>query len=149
MATNDSMFELAIELRDKGKLRDSIAVLFEILKTNLVDEKRYGVYTVLGGVYASLKEHENSFTNFKKATELNPKSELASLGVYVTLTELGKDKDAINELIRYLKSYPAILYKTTLEELLQGLDYGYMTNYEEYIRSLASVNGVEISRSNQ
>jgi hypothetical protein len=47
-------------------------------------------------------------------------------------------------LIRYLKIYPAKLYKDTLEELLEGLVKGYMTDYEDDIRNFARVNGVEI-----
>jgi len=45
--------------------------------------------------------------------------------------------------MRYLKCNPAYLYKDTLEELLEGLKEGYMTNYENEIRKLAKENGVE------
>ena len=82
--------------------------------------------------------------NFKKATALNPKSELASLGLYLALTELNHHVEAINELTRYLKTCPADLYKDTLEELLEGLKKGYMTAYEDDIRNLAKLNGVKI-----
>ncbi len=47
MTTIDSMFELAIELRDKGELRDSINVLFKILNDYSVDERTHGIHTVL------------------------------------------------------------------------------------------------------
>jgi tetratricopeptide (TPR) repeat protein len=144
MATIDSMFELAIELRNKGQLRDSINVLSKILNEYPVDKKTYGIYSVLGGVLADLGENEKALINFKKATELNPKSELASLGLYVTLAKLDRDEEAIHELIRYLKSYPAKLYKDTLEELLEGLEKGYMTDYEDDIKNFARINGVEI-----
>ena len=82
--------------------------------------------------------------NFKKATALNPKSELASLGLYLALTELNHHVEAINELTRYLKTCPADLYMDTLEELLEGLKKGYMTAYEDDIRNLAKLNGVKI-----
>ncbi|MCE2936839.1 MAG: hypothetical protein LW845_12520 [Flammeovirgaceae bacterium] len=144
MTTIDSMFELAIELRDKGELRDSINVLFKILNDYSVDERTHGIHTVLGGIHSDLGENENALINFRRATELNPKSELASLGLYITLTTLNRDEEAIHELIRYLKSYPADLYKGTLEELLEDLEKGYMTDYEDDIRNFAKVNGVEI-----
>jgi tetratricopeptide (TPR) repeat protein len=138
------MFELGIELRNKGELRDSINVFSKILNDYPIDKKTHGIYSVLGGVYADLGENDNALRNFKKATELNSRSELASLGLYVTLVELEKDEEAIQELIRYLKSNPADLYKDTLVELLEGLEKGYMTDYEHYIRNFAKVNGVEI-----
>jgi tetratricopeptide (TPR) repeat protein len=144
MTTIDSMFELAIDLRDKGLLRDSINVFCKILDEYPLDKKTYGIYSLLGGVYADLQENDKALNNFKKATELNSGSELASLGMYVTLVKLNKGEEAIQELIRYLKSYPANLYKDTLEELLEGLEKGYMTNYQDDIRNLAKVNGVEI-----
>lgn len=98
MTTLDSMFELATELRDKGQLQDSINVLLKILDQYPVDKKTYVVYTVLGGVYRDIDENEKALLNFRKATVLNPKYELASLGLYVTLVKLGKDIEAINEM---------------------------------------------------
>lgn len=138
----ESMFELGIELRRKGELRESIEVFSKILQDFATDKRTYRIYTVLAGVYSDLGEHDKALSNFKMATELNPTSELASLGLYVTLAKLGRDEDAIHELIRYLKSYPADLYKDTLEELLEGLESGYMSNFEYDIRSFAKVNGV-------
>jgi tetratricopeptide (TPR) repeat protein len=144
MTTIDSMFELAIELRDKGELRDSINVFSKILADYPIDEKTHGIYSVLGGVHADLGESDNALINYRKATELNPRSELASLGLYVTLVKLDRDEEAIHELTRYLKSYPANLYKDTLGELLEGLEKGFMTDYEDDIRNFAKVNGIEI-----
>ena len=144
MTTIDSMFELAIELRDKGQLHDSINVLSKILDKYPIDKKAHGIYSVLGGVHADLGENEKALINFKKATELNPKSELASLGLYVTFAMLDRDQEAIDELIRYLTLNPANLYKDTLEELLEDLEEGYMTDYEDSIKNLARKNGIEI-----
>lgn len=76
--------------------------------------------------------------------QLNPDSELASLGLYVTLASLDKDVDAIEEMKRFLKSHPAKLYKDTLEELLDGLTKGFMTNYKDDIITLAKSNGFKI-----
>jgi tetratricopeptide (TPR) repeat protein len=98
----------------------------------------------LGGVYRDIEENEKALLNFKRATELNPKYELASLCKYVTLVALDKDEEAIQEMIRFLTLYPANLYKDTLEELLEGLEDGYMTDYEDSIRNFAKKNGVEI-----
>lgn len=143
MTTIDNLFELAIELRDKGDLRDSVGVFSKILNDYPNDEKISGVYLVLGGVYSDLKEHEKALINFKKATDLNPKSELASLGLYITYVKLDRDEEAIRELMRYLRQFPAKLYKDTLGELLEGLEQGYMTDFKDEINKLAKINGVE------
>lgn len=144
MVNIDSMFELAIELRDKGELRDSINVLTKVLCEYPLDKRTHAIYSVLGGIYGDLQEYDMAFANFKLATELNPSSELASLGLYVTLATLEKDEEAIRELIRYLTSYPAKLYMVTLEELLEGLGEGYMTDYRNDIMNLARKNGIEL-----
>jgi len=146
MTSFDEMFELAIDLRDKGELRDAVGVLIRIVDNYPINETRIaaGVHSVLAGVYYDLEEYDNALENFKKASNLNPKSELASLGLYITYLELDRDKEAIGELIRYLKSYPAKMYRDTLEELLEGLEKGYMTNYEKEIKELAKINGVKL-----
>jgi tetratricopeptide (TPR) repeat protein len=142
MTTRDSLFKLATSLRNEGKLRESVEVLSKVLAEYPADRYNPGIHTVLGGVYSNLEEYENALINFRKATELNPKSELASLGLYVTLSDLDKDEEALHELFRYLKIHPADLYKDTLEELLEGLAEGYMTKYGKEIIELAKANGV-------
>jgi len=142
MMTIDSMFALAIELRDKGDLSDSVNVFTRILNEYPTDKKTYGIYLLLGGVYADLGENEKAFLSFKNALELNSKSELTSLGLYLTLVKLNRYVEAIHELLRYLKSYPAVSYKVTLKELLEDLKKGYMTNYEDDIRNFATLNGI-------
>lgn len=144
MTTIDSLFGLAIELRNNGKLRESVNVLSKILLDFPSDTRTHSVYSVIGGVHADLGEHEKALINFEKAAELNPGSELASLGLYVTLAKLNRDEEAIHVLISYLKSHPADLYISALEELLEGFEKGYMTDYEDDIRNLAKVNGVGI-----
>ena len=139
------MFDSAIDSRDKGELRDAVAILSKIVDNYSNDKAIAGVYGVLAGVYMDLEEYEKALDNFKKATILSPKSELASLGLYVSYVMVDKDEEAIGELIRYLKNYPADMYKITLGELLEGLGDGYMTDYEKEIRNLAKINGVELS----
>jgi tetratricopeptide (TPR) repeat protein len=144
MTTIDSLFELATELRDNGQLEHSTRVLSKILGDYPNDKDLWKVYTILGGVNRDLRQNQIALGNFKKATELNPDSELASLGLYVTLASLSNDGDAIEEMKRFLKSRPAKIYKDTLEELLEGLTKGFMTNYKDDIITLARSNGFEI-----
>ena len=96
----------------------------------------------MGGIHSDLREYEKSLASLKKASDLTPKYELASLGMYLAYVKLDRDEEAIEELIRYLKQYPARLYKDTLEELLQVLEEGDMISYKEEIKSFAKINGV-------
>ncbi|CAN5270171.1 hypothetical protein BH23BAC1_BH23BAC1_37560 [soil metagenome] len=102
------------------------------------------IITILAGVYQDLEEYENAKLFFKKATKLSPKSELASLGLYLSIVKLGKYKEAINELERYLILYPANRYKTTLIELLTDLEGGYAQNFKETILFLAKKNNIKL-----
>jgi tetratricopeptide (TPR) repeat protein len=142
MPTFDNRFELGIELRDKGELTACTQVFLDILNDYPNNKNISAIYVMLAGVYSDLNEYESALINFKKAVELNPNSELASLGLYITLATLDRDEQAIHELISFLKNNPADLYKTTLEELLEGLKDGYMTNYETDIIKLAELNGI-------
>lgn len=142
MPTIESLFELAIELRDSGNLDHSIGVLSKILDRYPGNESIYKVCVIRAGIYGEQGNHALALEDFKNATRLNPKSEIASLGLYISYAELAQYDDAIHELIRYLSSYPAELYKDTLEELVNDLEHGYMTAYREDILRLARQNGI-------
>lgn len=142
MTTIGKMFELAIELRDNGDLQDSIGVLNKILADYPTDKKIYAVHLILGGIHNDLKKYEEALESFKIAAELNPKYELASLCLYVTYVKLDRHEDAINELFRFLRQYPAELYKDTLTELLGDIEDGYLQKFKADIVHLAKVNGV-------
>ena len=121
--TIESLFELALELRDKGEIKDAIAVLTKILVDHPHHSRLHGVHSILGGIYSDLKNHLAAHNHFQIATKLKPESELASFGFYIAC-------------------YPADMYKDTLKEPLEGLKDGYMSDYEEVIRNLAKKNNV-------
>lgn len=138
------MFHNAIVLRDRGELKDAIVEFLKIIDKFPYDPKIAGVYTTLGGVCMDLKDYDRASVYLKTATELNPKSELASLCLYLSYIELDRSNQAIDELKRYLDVYPAKLYKDTLEELLEDLGNGYATSFKDIIVQLAKKNGVAI-----
>lgn len=141
-ATIEKMFELAISLREERRFNEAIDVLKTIISTNPEDPKLSVVFTVLAGTYDSVKDYKSSEVCFRRATELNPKSELASLGLYVSLVNLNADENAIGELKRYLDVYPAKLYIDTLEELMGDLNDGYATKFRDIILPLAIKNDI-------
>lgn len=141
MTTPIPNLDLALELIEKRNFIEAEAVLLNILDHDT--QNPHSVYIVLGSLYRDMGEKQKAMENFKKATRLQPKSELASLGLYVIYHELDRDTEAMEELFRYLKSYPADLFKDTLTELLEGLEHGFMTCYKKEIHEFARLNGVE------
>ena len=142
--TIDDRFKQAIQKRNSGNLNSAISDFQSIIKDYSDDPRISGVYIVIAGVYNDLKMYDDAMVNFKKATKLDPQSELASLGLYLSYVELGEDKKAVEELKRYLDEYPADRYKITLQELLADLQDGYALDFKETIVRLAEKNDVRL-----
>ena len=66
------------------------------------------------------------------------------MSLYISYAEIEKYDIAFNVIFEYLKLYPADLYLTTLEELLEGLLEGYGTTYKDKIIFYAKKNKVLI-----
>ena len=89
----DQLFDEAIKLRDCGKLKESVNICLQIVNLYPDDPHRAIVFAVLAGLYSDLKDPSNSYLYFNKATILNPKSEIASLGMYIALCEMEEKSD--------------------------------------------------------
>ncbi len=50
---------------------------------------------------------------------MKPNSELASLALYVSLVNIGKDRKALKELFRYTETYQPKLFMVTIKELIE------------------------------
>lgn len=142
--TVDERFKVAISLRNEGKFKEAAHELLAIIETNSDHPKLSGMISVLAGIYRDMNQDDVAKDYFKQATELNEKSELASLGLYLSLVKLGEYNEAIAELKRYLDKYPADRYKVTLTELLGDLEIGYVSDFKETIVELARKNGVNL-----
>ena len=89
-----------------------------------------------------LDKYDDALPYFKRAIQIDEKSEIASLGLYITWIKKDRSDKAIEEMKRYLDKYPANLYRTTLEELLGDINNGYATDFEEIILQLAAKNHI-------
>ena len=142
--TIEDRFKKGIQFRNDGKLTLAKDTFAKIINDYPRYQKLSVVYTVLGGVYKDLGLVNDAKFCFRNATELNPKSELASLGLYLTLVKSEEYEQAIEELKRYLDDYPAKNYKITLTELLNDLEVGYAGDFKEVILMLAQKNDVRL-----
>jgi len=89
----------AIRHRDKSEYDDAIRILRALVK---VKPESASVHGLLGDVYWRLGRLKQAVQSLKRATELAPKSELASLGLFHALWESGKIERAKAEMKRYL-----------------------------------------------
>jgi len=89
----------AIRHRDKSEYDDAIRILRALAK---VKPESASVQGLLGDVYWRLGRFKQAVQSFKRATELAPKSELASLGLFHILWESGKIERAKAEMKRYM-----------------------------------------------
>ena len=109
----------ALELNSKCKYHVALALLLSI-------QEKYKESSVLNGLiattYSYLKDSENSTKYFIKTANLNPNSELASLGMFQGLFDKGEYEDAYNEMDRFLGLNEPKHYIITLEELYEQLD---------------------------
>jgi tetratricopeptide (TPR) repeat protein len=112
-------FEAAVKLSDDGRHQEA-AELLESLLENRVDRrsKLAAVHAKLGNIYLSrMSLSELAEPHFRKACELSPSSELASLGLFHSLMQQGKIPDALTEMRRFLAQRPSEEYKRLLAEM--------------------------------
>ncbi len=95
----EQAFNAAIKLRDSGDFVSACD------KLSLLIEKYpdFGeAYLIKGGIYQDLKQFDEAIKCFKKATQLNNKSEIASLGLFHSLWEKGDWYNALEEMKRFI-----------------------------------------------
>lgn len=140
----DDLFSEAISYRDNEQADLAKKKLFNIILILPEHKALYKVYVVLAGILYDQELSKEALTFFKKSLNLKPDYELASLGVYLSFTELEEYDKAIRALDEFLSEYPADLYKTTLEELIGDLKEGYARDHESVIIRQARRHGVPI-----
>jgi predicted Zn-dependent protease len=72
---------------------------------------------MLGGIYFELDDFSKARRWFKRATELSPRSELASVGLFHSLWELGRSTEAVSEMRRFLRLSDSPEYTKVLRDL--------------------------------
>ena len=114
MADDVEEFQYALRLRDDGNL-DAARDLLITLSERRPDSA--ALFAVLGDLQWNLDDLEGAITSFKTATQLAPKSEAASLGLFHCLWESDRLLDAIDECNRFLAIADAVEYRRILTDL--------------------------------
>jgi predicted Zn-dependent protease len=118
LADFEELFKAALRHRDRADYEKALVILQQLSKRR---PRSASVHAILGDVYWRQKRLKEAVGSFRRATKLSPNSELASLGLYHTLLESGREKAARAEMARFLalapsKEYAAIVKKTPVRK---------------------------------
>jgi tetratricopeptide (TPR) repeat protein len=104
----------AIGLKRQRKNRQAIQILLLLSRQY---PRSATVHGLLGGTYFELDDMGKAANAFTQAIRLNPKSELASLGLFHSLWERNQRHQAFAEMRRFLSIAPSEQYTTLLRDL--------------------------------
>jgi hypothetical protein len=110
----------AKKLNDEGRYNDVIKILLPLKDLNPKQEEYQ--YLLLSYSYYSLDNFRQCFYYADLASRKNKSNEFASQLKYLCLFSEHKIDEALSEIINFLNEFPANLYKTTLEELLNDIN---------------------------
>ena len=114
-------FNAALTLKNQNNLTDSLKMFIELSKEN---PKHFMVYVFVGLIYKDLQKLDEASLAFKKAVELNPKSEKTSIGYFHILWELGNQFEALDEMKRFLKDNESEEYSSILAGINESISKG-------------------------
>ncbi len=115
----DSQMDKVFALRKKKFYSEGISLLKRMNKEFKNDKVILGL---LGTLFYENNDYISSSKYFKKASELNPNSELSSLGLFHSYIEIGKITLGLKEITRFCKNNKPKLYRTTVKELNDNID---------------------------
>ena len=115
---DELMFDEFFKLKESNKFSEALLVIRKIEKNH---KNSSVVLGLLGTIYYELKDYKNSSKYFKRTVLLNPKSELASLGLFHSFKHLGENIPAMKEIHRYVSLAKPKLYKTAIKELSDNI----------------------------
>lgn len=131
MSKGKEKFKIANSLQDEDRYDEAIDIYKDILNHNEFD--RFEVLLQLGGAYYFGRHYFDAYDTYKLALKANADSEIVSLGFYLACSKVDKVHEGLLEMKRFLDNHPADLYNDTIDELLDGLESGYATDYKDII----------------
>jgi predicted Zn-dependent protease len=110
----NALFDRAVSLKDNGDLPGARQVLEQLVSAK---PESAGYHSYLGYLCWEEGLLDQAVTAFHRATELNPESETASLGLFHSLWEMGQKEEALEEMKRYLQIADCEDYRNILAEI--------------------------------
>ena len=112
---DEIIFQNIFLLRENRQFRKALKLLDSLEFKYKNNKSIHGLYAI---IFYEAKDFKNSAIHYCKVITIKPDSELASLGLYLSLIHIGKDTKALKELFRYTDSYKPKLYIVTIKELM-------------------------------
>src|SRR4051812_14181730 len=97
----------ALQRRASGDLSGALRVVEPLLK---IPAKKASVAAILATIFFELEKWREAADWFATAVALNPGSERASLGLFHSLWELERRKEALLEMARFRAAQPSPAY---------------------------------------
>jgi predicted Zn-dependent protease len=108
-------FNTALKLRSRKNYEQAKELLLDLADENADSASVFGI---LGDVYWRLGSLPEAIQCFRRAVELSPTSELASLGLFHALWEAGQYRQAREEMKRFVSTSHSPEYARILGELI-------------------------------
>ena len=109
--SDEAILNKIIELTNKGQFKEAIRGLRPLLKKHPASSS---ICFVAAKFYYESGKYYSSCKYFKKLVLLKSDSEIASLGLYHSLCNLGKEMLALKELKRFIRINKPVHYKLTI-----------------------------------
>ncbi len=117
MSTNriwEGRFNEALTLRDQGATQRALEALLQL---NDEFPNQPAILGMTGSLYWALQEFSLAREFYLLTTQLSPRSELASLGLFHSLWQIGAQEDALREMERLERLRPSEEYRLLRQEL--------------------------------
>jgi len=111
----EAVFNRALRLRDDGQLEEASEILLDLAKRHPDVASPAGV---LGGIYNELGRYNEAAEWYGRAVEINPRSELATLGLFNALGSMGE----IAKAVKVLRDYTELTGSDAFRDILEGYD---------------------------
>lgn len=111
----EDVFNRALRLRDDGQLEEASEILLDLAERHPDVAAPAGV---LGGIYAQLGRSDDAANCFRRAVEINPRSELANRGLFHALWNLGEESEAI----AVIRGYTELTGSDAFRDILESYD---------------------------
>jgi len=109
-------FAEATKLKEKGDLSAAREIMLELSE---IDPDSPAISAVLGHVFWEMQLLNEAITAFRRAVELAPNLEAASLGLFHCLWESGKREEALEEAKRFTSISGSDTYMEMVREITQ------------------------------
>jgi tetratricopeptide (TPR) repeat protein len=107
-------FNRALQLRDKGDLIGAASIFERLDKENPNQSVILGMWA---SIYFHLEDWKKALPLYQRTTQLKPKSELASFGLFHSLWNLGKQDEAFSEMRRFLSISDSEEYRQLIKDM--------------------------------